>query len=138
MLIADKDKSGPLLRHLCSVNNMCFPAEERPSQGMFEYEAETGFLFVTPDKWGLAIVKQQNGAHLWTLAVHPDMRRLGHGQSLLMEVNDLFRDITLHTRVDNVPAQLLYLKNGYRVEKVLKGYYPNKIDGLLMRRNYAY
>jgi ribosomal protein S18 acetylase RimI-like enzyme len=36
--------------------------------------------------------------------------------------------------VDNFKAQVLYLKNGYRVAKFMRDYYRPEGDGLLFRR----
>ena len=42
--------------------------------------------------------------------------------------------ITLMVRVDNPTAQVLYLKNGYRVESVLHEYFGPEKNGLYMRK----
>ena len=140
MRLTEKELTGDMLRELYELNNPCFPLDEQPPFAMFEYQATRGNVFVRysddcTKKWGLAIVTDREGGHhLWTLAVKGTVRGQGVGGDLLCEVHKSFPEITLHTRIDNIPAQVLYLKNGYRVERVMRGYYPNKIDGLFMRR----
>ena len=130
--------TGNLLRELWELNNACFPEAERPDFGMFEYIATQGTVFAVYFKSelaGLAVVtEKEGGPHLWTLAVKHEFRCDGFGSELLNWVHRDFPNITLTTRIDNVGAQVLYLKHGYRVERILKGYYPNRIDGLFMRR----
>jgi ribosomal protein S18 acetylase RimI-like enzyme len=134
--------TGNLLRELWELNNACFPEAERPDFGMFEYIATQGTVFAIysyrSELAGLAVVtEKEGGPHLWTIAVKCHFRCDGYGGELLDEVHNAFPTITLTTRIDNVGAQVLYLKHGYRVERILKRYYPNKIDGLFMRRKYV-
>jgi ribosomal protein S18 acetylase RimI-like enzyme len=137
MRLTEGQFTGDLLRELHELNNSCFCEAEQPSFGVFEFNATTYDTFVPSiySPRGLAIVILKQGEpHLWTLAVGEDFRRLGYAQELLDEVHGNFPEITLNTRIDNTPAQMLYLKNGYRIEKVSRGYYPNNVDGVFMRR----
>src|SRR5271165_2372350 len=143
MKITEKELTGDMLRALHALNNSCFPKELHPPFGEFEYQATRGNVFVVYNPQvelvGLAIVTDREGGHhLWTLAVSERYRSLGYAKRLLDEIHKDFPEITLNTQIDNVAAQVLYLKNGYRIERVLRGYYPNKIDGVFMRRkNYG-
>ena len=139
MRIEERMLTGKFLQELWELNNSCFVEAERPTFGMFEYLATQGDTFAaytyTSQLAGLAIVtEKENAPHLWTLAVKEKFRCDGFGRGLLEEVHEVFPIITLTTRVDNAHAQVLYLKSGYRVEKVLRNYYPGGIDGLFMRR----
>ena len=144
MRLTESELTGDLLRELHALNNSCFPKELQPPFGEFEYQATRGNVFIlrTPtleQLVGLAIVTDREGGHhLWTLAVGEIYRGWGFAKKLLNEIHAAFPEITLNTQVDNVAAQVLYLKNGYRVEKVSRWYYPNNVDGVFMRRkNYG-
>ena len=76
--------------------------------------------------------------HVSTLAVHPDYRRQGIGERLLLAVLDwalgMGADIaTLEVRVSNHAAVNMYLKNGFVIEGRKISYYrDNNEDALLM------
>lgn len=76
--------------------------------------------------------------HISTLAVHPDHRRQGIGERLLMTVLKwaLGRGAeiaTLEVRVSNHAAVNMYLKNGFVIEGQKTNYYhDNNEDALLM------
>jgi [ribosomal protein S18]-alanine N-acetyltransferase len=77
-------------------------------------------------------------AHITTLAVHPDYRRLHIGERLL--INDIHHAqkvganwITLEVRVSNESAQQLYYKYGFKSLGVRRNYYQdNEEDALVL------
>lgn len=77
-------------------------------------------------------------AHITTLAVHPDFRRKGLGELLL--INDIHSAIkvgakcmTLEVRVSNDPAQRLYYKYGFKSMGLRRKYYQdNNEDALVL------
>lgn len=77
-------------------------------------------------------------AHISTIASHPDWRRRGIGELLLLAMIDSAAEIganivTLEVRVTNVPAQALYTKYGFEVVGRRKGYYSdNGEDAYIM------
>jgi len=77
-------------------------------------------------------------AHITNVAVHPDHRRRGVGQMLMLALEEaaLARGatrITLEVRVSNTAAQQLYEMLGYRRTGVRRAYYTdNKEDALIM------
>lgn len=75
-------------------------------------------------------------AHIISIAIHPEYRRIGLGEILLREaVEDMkrlgVRRILLEVKVSNVAAIKLYSKIGFKVSSTLKHYY-NGEDGYLM------
>jgi ribosomal-protein-alanine N-acetyltransferase len=75
-------------------------------------------------------------ARIISIAVHPNYRRMGLGESLLREaIEDMkrlgVRKVLLEVKVDNKAAINLYSKVGFKVNSILKGYY-NGEDGYLM------
>lgn len=77
-------------------------------------------------------------AHIATIAVHPDFRRQGLGEQLLLHALRAARDegarrAFLEVRAGNSAAQALYIKYGFEVTGVRRGYYKdNNEDALLM------
>lgn len=77
-------------------------------------------------------------AHIATLAVHPDFRRLGISRLLLVAgLKDAYqrgcRSATLEVRAGNLPAQALYRHFGFIEAGVRTRYYKdNQEDALIM------
>ncbi len=77
-------------------------------------------------------------AHITTIAMHPDYRRHGLGEFMLMHLIEIAYSIgakwvTLEVRVSNYSAQNLYRKYGFREAGVRHKYYSdNQEDALIM------
>lgn len=77
-------------------------------------------------------------AHITTIAMHPDFRRKGLGEFLLVNLIDIAYDIgakwvTLEVRVSNYIAQNLYRKYGFHEKGLRQKYYSdNQEDALIM------
>jgi ribosomal-protein-alanine N-acetyltransferase len=76
-------------------------------------------------------------AHLSTVAIHPDWRRLGLGELLLLTAIEKAigmggRVITLEVRAYNSVAHRLYEKYGFRDRGVHRGYYSDGEDAWIM------
>jgi ribosomal-protein-alanine N-acetyltransferase len=77
-------------------------------------------------------------AHITTFAVHPDWRRRGIGDRLLLALLDVAlergaREATLEVRLSNVPARRLYEKFGFRPVGLRAHYYTDdNEDALIM------
>ncbi|MFA4016516.1 MAG: hypothetical protein RUDDFDWM_001626 [Candidatus Fervidibacterota bacterium] len=76
-------------------------------------------------------------AHITTIAVHPDFRRRGIGntlmRSLLLEaMRRGARWATLEVRASNKPAQQLYMKWGFKVVGIRRNYYSNPQEDALV------
>ncbi len=77
-------------------------------------------------------------AHITTIAMHPDYRRLGLGEMMLASLIDIAYEIgakwvTLEVRVSNYAAQNLYRKYGFREAGLRHRYYSdNQEDALIM------
>ncbi len=64
------------------------------------------------------------------IAIHPDFRRLGIGETVFKQVIELVRWrgarlVTLEVRPSNTAAVNLYRKLGFKMVGVRKGYYTN-------------
>jgi len=77
-------------------------------------------------------------AHVTTIAMHPDHRRRGLGEFMLVSLIDIAYEIgakwvTLEVRVSNSNAQNLYRKYGFREAGLRHRYYSdNQEDALIM------
>jgi [ribosomal protein S18]-alanine N-acetyltransferase len=71
------------------------------------------------------------------IAVHPDFRRLGVGESILRDAIERGRGekvtfVSLEVRISNKPAQTLYAKLGFDLIGVRKNYYFNPDEDALV------
>jgi ribosomal-protein-alanine N-acetyltransferase len=76
--------------------------------------------------------------HITTIAVHPNYRRMGVGELILLGLIDQayeldVQQLTLEVRVSNVAAQQLYAKYGFSCVNIRKRYYTdNNEDAMIM------
>jgi ribosomal-protein-alanine N-acetyltransferase len=71
------------------------------------------------------------------VAVHPDFRRMGVGESMLREAIERGRGekvtfVSLEVRISNTSAQALYAKLGFGLIGVRKNYYSNPDEDALV------
>ena len=88
---------------------------------------------------GLLIFWEMAGeAHIMSVGVRRGFRRRGVGELLMFNcfsrcVRSAYTAISLEVRSSNKAAQKLYLKHGFLVEGIRKGYYSdNREDALIM------
>ena len=80
-------------------------------------------------------------AHVATIAVHPDYRRQGIGEQILLHAllaarNEGARRAFLEVRAGNTAAQAMYKKYGFVVDGIRPRYYKdNNEDAVLMSLN---
>jgi ribosomal protein S18 acetylase RimI-like enzyme len=147
-----KTRESTVFEDIFELHNECFDEFERAPRGVLRTQYDTGQVFVMygdPDYLlrrtllGFLIRTSKHGEpHVWAVAVRKQSRGQGIGKALIDEAVCEVREnglrwskgIGLTVNVDNVPAIRLYLKEGFRVTKVLSGYYGPGGDGLLMRR----
>ena len=79
---------------------------------------------------------------MMNVAVHPDFRRRGVGQNLILSLVEAMRarqshSLTLEVRASNTPAIRLYEKLGFSQVGKRSGYYRNpKEDALILRKEW--
>lgn len=77
-------------------------------------------------------------AHITTVAIHPDHRRMGLGRRLVRELLERAKAagiqcVTLEVRRGNEAATKLYLQMGFQEVAIRRGYYPdNGEDAVVM------
>ena len=79
---------------------------------------------------------------MMNVAVHPDYRRKGIAEKLVMELVEALkkrdsRCLTLEVRASNEPARALYEKLGFEQVGLRKNYYRNpREDALILRKEF--
>ena len=149
MKLTNEQKTVEVYAQLRSINDDCFYDIDNPPVSEFLMRFEQGDVFgIWFDPMlgfgkaaiiAYAIVDTASpNAHLWQIATSPNYRGRGYATDLLNEIEKEYAGkkfgITLTVKVDNMTAQMLYLKNGYRVESVLCGYFGPEQNGLAMRK----
>ncbi len=75
--------------------------------------------------------------HLISIAVHPDSRRKGLGEALLVELEKRLskeRPLRLEVRQSNSAAIQLYSKRGFAKTGLSEGYYSDGEDAVIMEK----
>ena len=103
------------------------------------------WLVAVEDDWVAGYVGSQSvmgESDMMNVAVHPDFRRQGVAEKLVLELvaalgkNDN-HCLTLEVRASNVPAIALYEKLGFARIGLRKNYYRNpKEDALILRKEW--
>ena len=143
-----KTRENTVFEDIVALHDASFDDFERAPRGVLRGLYDTGQVFVTygdqnPRRTllGFLITSMKHGdPYIWCIAVRKESRGQGIGKALIDEAvcdvreSRVFRAVGLTVHVDNVPAIRLYLKEGFRVTKVLRGYYGSAGDGIFMRR----
>ncbi len=89
---------------------------------------------------GFAIMKYRDeDAHLLLMAVHSSRRRRGVASAMLDWLDITARtaamaSIRVEARETNFAARQFYGKHGYRQVELLRGYYENRDDAVVLRK----
>ena len=110
-----------------------------------EFESENSDYFVLldgEDVYGFGgLWFNFDEAHVMNIAVRKDLRRNGYGTKILKFLIDVANErgkrcVTLEVREDNLAAIGLYEKMGFEVAGRRKRYYENRLDGVIMTKNF--
>lgn len=127
-----------------AIDQLAFPTPAKP--GTYEYElsqtnvpASYQTLLADGVLVGYAGFWLQGGdeVHVMTIATHPNWRRRGLGELLLLNLLYLARAVgaalaTLEVRRSNVAAQALYEKYGFMLEGERRRYYRDTNEDALI------
>ena len=130
---------------LFKLDQKCFPAGIAYSKTMLKhFMAQSGAeCLVAVDEKEIVgfILTEENPplGHVMTLDVAESHRRKGIGTLLLQESeNNLrfrgVRTMLLETALTNEAGVAFWQRHGYRIEAVLKNYYPGHLDAYEMRK----
>ncbi len=141
MRLTNREKNADMFVRLLQISDESFSGIQRPPRDIFKTHFYEDDVFVDSEltPGAFAIVTQRSGPYLWSIATEPSLRGKGVGGALLKEVQKYYREadaatISLTCKVDNVAAQMLYLKNGFRPVRVIPRYYAAEGDGVLYRK----
>ena len=86
----------------------------------------------------LATVRRDSG-HIISIAVRNEFRRRGVGTRLLTEIMQVLqekrlRQVDLEVRASNLPAQKFYRKLGFQESGLIRQYYHDREDAVIMSR----
>lgn len=100
--------------------------------------------FLVADQGGtilgyIAGITSWREGHIVSLAVLPTWRRKGIASQLVEELYNIFREggkkrVKLEVRVSNTSAIELYEKLGFEKQKIVKNYYENGEDAVMMKK----
>jgi len=130
---------------LFKLDQKCFPAGIAYSKTMLKhFMAQSGAeCLVAVDENVIVgfILTEENPplGHVMTLDIAESHRRKRIGTLLLNESeNNLrfrgVRTMLLETALTNEPGIAFWRRHGYRIEAVLKNYYPGRLDAYAMRK----
>ena len=127
------------------VERRCFPEGEAFTRRQLLYlltHAQGASYAATRDGAvvgyiSLLMRRTAQNLRIYSVAVDPAARGCGVGQALLDAAIALARrlglhEVTLEVRTDNDSAIRLYARNGFRDERLLRGYYPDGTDARRM------
>ena len=140
MRLTAREKDSVMFERLLKINDACFALDERASREKLLEHFRSDDIFVdyvlTPGAF--AFVTERGGPYLMIIAVHESLRGMGIARRLVQEILDFYTlgsepYIQLTCKIDNVLAQVLYLKSGFQVVRVIPKYY-GETDGVMYRR----
>jgi ribosomal-protein-alanine N-acetyltransferase len=81
--------------------------------------------------------EEETRAEVLAIAVTPEFQQRGIGEALLRYAQKCVKQVgefklILHTAKENLAAQKLFLKVGYKPVAIKKGFYPSGQDALMM------
>jgi [ribosomal protein S18]-alanine N-acetyltransferase len=136
--------SGETFAQALRIHKESFSGPELAPTPMFQWRVNHDLFFTTTvgdDLAGYAIVEDRVPFQfIWEIAVAPKYRRQGVGSRLIDEIIEWAKNkgehgIELTVRRDNEPAILLYMTKDFYTVRLLKRFYLNRRDGVLMRRD---
>lgn len=79
----------------------------------------------------------ENSIHIGNLAVKKDYRRKGIATRLIQKIIEIavkkhYRFVSLEVRKSNLPAIRLYEKMGFKLDRIIKGYYSDNFEDALV------
>ena len=145
-----------VVARLWEITTESFFGVERPPRGVFNHTLESGDIYVNDDvdlcrhwleqsrcSWCpiycyALVISKFGEPYIQSIATAPEHRGRGLAGRLIDEISREAIEakaggIGLTVNVNNTAAQRLYLDFGFRVERVLRGYYGDD-NGLFMRR----
>ena len=129
------------LKRVFEIENMSF--NQSYGINMFQQLYEMGIGFLVAEDEGYVIgyvmfwVKYENQGHIISIAVDKNYRRMKAGSKLLSKAISILsllpiNTIFLEVREHNTGAVEFYKKFGFKIDRVVPGYYDNDEGAILM------
>jgi ribosomal protein S18 acetylase RimI-like enzyme len=143
MRLTDEQKNENVLNRILEINRECFPSVRASDEKLTRlFRTQAVFVSYRPHEvTGFAICEQfvPEEARLVIIAVDGAWRRQGIGRYLLDEVVEFYtmkraEFLSLTVNVNNAEAINLYEANDFKRIAVMKRYFLQDGDGVLMRR----
>ncbi len=122
------------------LEELCFPdpypayfleqlAEANPETFLVAEREDRLVGYTVADRW-------RDHSHLVSIAVHPQNRRIGVGETLLVELENILGSglLRLELRRSNLAALQFYLANGFKPIGTRPGYYGDAEEAILMEK----
>ena len=143
MRLTDEQKNENVLNRILEINRECFPSVRASDEKLTRlFRTQAVFVSYRPHEvTGFAICEQFvfENPRLVIIAVKPACRGQGLGKDLLDEVIEFYRiegckSLTLTVNSKNARAIKMYENAGFRHVSLLKKYFLQDGDGILMKR----
>lgn len=128
-------------KELFDLESSVFSRDDFPmSLNSFYYHIKNNLLFISLERGKIVgyilWLKRKEYYRLYSLCVDKEVQGKGIAQELLEYSFEkiALKSYSLEVKITNEKAIKLYEKNGFKKVKILKNYYPNGIDGYLMRK----
>ncbi|MBU0632412.1 GNAT family N-acetyltransferase [bacterium] len=129
------------LKEIEKVENDNFTPEDFGlSNSSLRYHLKRNIIFVIEDESKIVgyclWLTRKDHYRLYSIAILQESQCKGYGKRLLeYSIQNLKnKELKLEVKQINKQAIALYEKFGFKIVKTLRSYYPNNIDGYLMRR----
>jgi ribosomal-protein-alanine N-acetyltransferase len=103
----------------------------------FKGKKPVGFaMFTNPEKTWVC----PRACELLAIAVEPERQGQGTGDIILSEIEKMARELGiekmfLHTGVENIPGQKLFMKHGFVPTQIKMNFYPEGQDALMLSKD---
>ena len=133
----------PDIKRVLEIETEAFKDPYPPSILIDIYNLGAGFLVAQHDNivvgYIIFWIRYEDEGHIISLAVDEKYRKKNMGRELVDYAIDIFtkcdvREIKLEVRIENKGARKFYKKIGFEEKKVLKNYYEDGEDAVIMRK----
>lgn len=133
----------PDIKRVLEIETEAFKDPYPPSILIDIYNLGAGFLVAQHDNivvgYIIFWIRYEDEGHIISLAVDEKYRKKNMGRELVGYAIDIFtkcdvREIKLEVRIENKGARKFYKKIGFEEKKVLKNYYEDGEDAVIMRK----
>ncbi len=133
----------PDIKRVLEIETSCFNDPYPPSILIDIYNLGAGFLVAQQDNMVVGYIifwiRYEDEGHIISLAVDKKYRRENVGSQLVDYAIDIFakcnvREIKLEVRVGNNGAREFYKESGFEEKEILKNYYEDGEDAVMMKK----